>query len=580
MKEHSLNARGLSLTGRLMLTILPILLGVMILFGQQSNRLYADTITNELVEQLELQLDSVASQLSGSLSEINRMGFYVYAHQELRDELARALFHPDDFTAADRISLQSDLIEPMMRMIDSPGNYSYILYPVSGRVFCDYSNVRPLSTFPEALPLEEMMSGGYAHTFYHMASFKQEKRVLPHLCITRVIYYSDRTPLAVLLTTVRADRLEKAIQSILPEEDAYYYRCALENGDVVFEGGVREDDMIFMNESTFGGKARLEYGVRPSLIEEQLAAQNRELVRFAVLMLSAAMLLIAVLSNLVMRRMQLVLRKFSRLTPGQELTEAPISGRDEAALLDQTFTRLYRDYRAGVISQQKLRESQRLLENNLLLSRINPHFLYNTLSAIRWNMPVENWGTIDELVAFYRGILSKGKEIALLSGELELMGQYLSLQRFTYSRKIDYTQELAEGTASLFIPKFILQPVFENALKYGGGEETIHLTFRARLDGDLLIFSLQNDGAPIDEETKRRLNNLNLLAEDPLYNMNFDKDDAFGYGVFNVIMRLRLLFGFGYGLWLERPPEGGTLARFILPACSQPETVMNWKKRD
>ena len=40
---------------------------------------------------LELQLDSVASQLSGSLSEINRMGFYVYAHQELRDELARAL---------------------------------------------------------------------------------------------------------------------------------------------------------------------------------------------------------------------------------------------------------------------------------------------------------------------------------------------------------------------------------------------------------------------------------------------------------------------------------------------------------
>ena len=233
-----------------------------------------------------------------------------------------------------------------------------------------------------------------------------------------------------------------------------------------------------------------------------------------------------------------------------------------------------------MISQQKLRESQRLLENNLLLSRINPHFLYNTLSAIRWNMPVENWGTIDELVAFYRGILSKGKEIALLSGELELMGQYLSLQRFTYSRKIDYTQELAEGTASLFIPKFILQPVFENALKYGGGEETIHLTFRARLDGDLLIFSLQNDGAPIDEETKRRLNNLNLLAEDPLYSMNFDKDDAFGYGVFNVIMRLRLLFGFGYGLWLERPPEGGTLARFILPACSQPETVMNWKKRD
>lgn len=575
MKEHSFTSRSLSLTGRLMLTILPILLGVMVFFGRQSNRLYADTITGELVEQLELQLESVATQLTASLSEINRMGFYVYANQEMRDELARALLKPDEFTAADRISLQSDLIEPMMVMIDSPGNYSYILYPLSEKVFCDYTNVRPMSAFPSELPLEEMLENGYAHTFYNMALIKQDKRWMPHLCITRVIYYSDRTPLAVLLTTVRADKLEKAIHSILPEEDAYYYRCTLENGETVFEGGVRESDMIFMTKSTFSGKATLEYGVRPSLIDEQLARQNRELIRFAVIMLSTAMLLIAVLSSLVMRRMQKVLRKFSSLEPGCELTEEPISGRDEAALLDQTFTRLYRDYRAGVVSQQKLRESQRLLENNLLLSRINPHFLYNTLSAIRWSMPVENWGIIDELVAFYRGVLSKGKEIALLSGELELMSQYLSLQRFTYSRKIDYVQEIEEGASALFIPKFILQPVFENALKYGGGEETLHLHFRARIDGDLLIFSLQNDGAPIEEETMRRLNALNLMAEDPLYSMNFNKEDGYGYGVFNVIMRLRLLFGFGYGLWIERPPEGGTLARFILPACSQPEALMN-----
>lgn len=574
--------RGLSLTARLILTILPILLAVMVLFGRQSNQLYAHMISEELASQLELQLSSVASQLTASLNEINRMGFYVYAHQQLREELAEALLHPEDFTAADRISLQTDLISPMLQMINSPGNYFYVLYPVSEQVFCDYNQVRPLSSFPEDLPLEEMISTGYGHTFYGMTTETKENRTQSYLCITRVIYHPDsaRTPLGVLVTCVRADKLEKRIQSILPEDDAYYYHCVLENGQTVFEGGVREDDMIFMTANTIDGEATLEYGVRSSLIEKQVAQQNQRLVRFAVIMLSAAMALIVLFSNLVLRRMHRVLIKFGRLQPGQELTEEPLAGRDEAAMLDQTFTRLYRDYRASVFTQQKMKESQRLLETNLLLSRINPHFLYNTLSAIRWSMPVENWGTIDELVAFYRGMLSKGKEIAQLSSELQLMEQYLSLQRFTYSRRIEYAQEVGEGVQSLFIPKFILQPVFENAIKYGGADETFCLKIRAWREEDRLLLTLENNGAPIQDEIMRRLNGLNDLQEDPLYALNFDRDDAYGYGVFNIIMRLRLLFGRGFGLWHERPEEGGTRACFVLPACEQPDQLLNWKKEN
>lgn len=574
--------RGLSLTARLILTILPILLAVMILFGRQSNLLYADMITDELAGQLELQLSSVASQLTSSLNEINRMGFYVYSHQQLRDELAEALLHPEEFTAADRIALQTDLISPMLQMLNSPGNYSYVLYPASEHVFCDYNQVRPLSSFPQDLPLEEMLSTGYGYTFYGMTTETVQSRIQTYLCITRVIYYpnSARTPLGLLVTYVRADKLEKGIESILPEDEAYYYRCVLENGQTVFAGGAHEDDMIFMQANTLGGKATLEYGVRSGLIREQVAQQNRALVRFAVIMLSAAVGLIALFSNLVLRKMHRVLFKFSRLQPGQELTEEPLAGRDEPALLDQTFTRLYRDYRSSVFAQQKMKESQRLLETNLLLSRINPHFLYNTLSAIRWNMPVENWGTIDELVAFYRGMLSKGKEIAQLSGELELMAQYLSLQRFTYSRKVDYVQSLEEGVEKLFIPKFILQPVFENALKYGGIEQSLHLKLCAWREGARLIMTLENDGTPIVEEIMRRLNGLNELEEDPLYTLNFDKSDAYGYGVFNIIMRLRLLFGPGYGLWHEHPEEGGTRARFVLPACEHPEMLLGWKKEE
>ena len=135
-----------------------------------------------------------------------------------------------------------------------------------------------------------------------------------------------------------------------------------------------------------------------------------------------------------------------------------LAGNDEAAKMDRALTRLYAQYQSSLQAAFQLKLNERKLENNLLLSKINPHFLYNTLSAIHWRLSGEEAEAIDHLVQLYRGTLGRGRDAAPLESELALIEQYVCLQRYTYSREISLSTDVTPEARMLFVPKFLLQP--------------------------------------------------------------------------------------------------------------------------
>ena len=550
-----------NLTTRLILVILPVVVGVLILFAAQCKNLYRSMTEEEISKQWQLQVDHSAQQIVSLLGEINRTGLYISSNAKLNNQLAKATLRPEKFTREECFSLFRDVITPLFSLGNNPSSFFYTLFPVSDRVFCDYELVLPLERFPQELSYQEMIATGYPIASYHMANVKVNGQAQPVLCVSRVLYSTNGTALGIFNSNVLPSFLESTLSAILPENEEYWYQCVLTDGQVIFEKGRQAEDMLFLS-SAAGDQATLRFGVHSSLIARQTERQNRALIQYAVVLVISAAALIALLSSLVVARTRRVLKKFGKLRPGEPLTVEPLSGSDETALLDQTFTKLYRDYDESVRAQQKMLENQRLLETNLLLSRINPHFLYNTLSALRWKLPREHWEVIDRLVVFYRGMLAKGRQIGLLSNEVELMREYIALQRFTYSRSIDYEEDIAPDTGNLLIPQFLLQPVLENAMQHSAGSETLHLRLESRREGDRLILSITNDGEPIKREVMERLNELNGQADDPLLRFDFNRNDSHGYGIFNIIVRLRILFGRGYGLFYEWPQEGGTRARY------------------
>lgn len=148
------------------------------------------------------------------------------------------------------------------------------------------------------------------------------------------------------------------------------------------------------------------------------------------------------------------------------------------------------------------------LENQLLLSRINPHFLHNTLNSIGLQAAGQGEedlaGTLRALNNLLYHNLGKNK-ITTLRDELCAADDYIYLQsriqKFRYEKEID----LPEGLLDMQMPGFVLQPIIENCFQHG---RTLDL--RVRLDAFVkegrLYLAIEDNGQGIDKEKQERLN--------------------------------------------------------------------------
>ncbi len=115
------------------------------------------------------------------------------------------------------------------------------------------------------------------------------------------------------------------------------------------------------------------------------------------------------------------------------------------------------------------------LEVEKLMHQINPHFLMNTLDTARWLSVSGEKAELTNLLTWLNKILyyNMGKlgTLSTLNEELEAMEQYLKLQKIRYDFEYSTTINVKEGVLQSPVPRFILQPLVENAIYHGLGDE-------------------------------------------------------------------------------------------------------------
>ena len=194
--------------------------------------------------------------------------------------------------------------------------------------------------------------------------------------------------------------------------------------------------------------------------------------------------------------------------------------------------------------QKELRTS----ELNMLISQINPHFLYNTLDTIymlaRINKEETTMNMIQALSKYLRLSLSKGSEIVTVGDELENVKSYLQIQQIRNENLFTYTVDCEVDPEETWVLKLILQPLVENSIKYGfceiyeGGQIRIHIY---KQDGKLILV-VYNSGTPVAREMAEKINALNGRPLSEARKL-FPRNVKNGYGVSNVLTRLRLKYG-------------------------------------
>jgi sensor histidine kinase YesM len=161
-----------------------------------------------------------------------------------------------------------------------------------------------------------------------------------------------------------------------------------------------------------------------------------------------------------------------------------------------------------------------------LRQQLAPHFLFNSLnsiSALIGSRPEQARKMIQQLSDFLRGNIRKEEQQwVLLSEELQYLQLYLDIEKVRFGHRLTTIVDHDEASLGMKLPLMLLQPIVENAIKFGlyDTTETVTITITARAEGNTVRISVQN---PFDPETSR-------------------PKQGTGFGLSSVQRRLYLLF--------------------------------------
>jgi sensor histidine kinase YesM len=232
-----------------------------------------------------------------------------------------------------------------------------------------------------------------------------------------------------------------------------------------------------------------------------------------------------------------------------------------------------------LLEKSRLESSLRQAELEVLRMRLNPHFLFNTLqniSVLTQEEPKLAGQMLTRLGDLLRSALRTSREAETsLRDEIALTHAYIAIEQMRFGNRLEVMMDLAPATLDASVPTLLLQPIVENAIRHGlnGASGSGVLAARGQVPGSPPAFSRS---AVITLHSEIRDSRLILTVSDNgsgLHGKNLE-DLTLGVGLASTRDRLVRMYGNESSLALQPGPEGGTLARLILPfQCSAPREV-------
>jgi len=245
-------------------------------------------------------------------------------------------------------------------------------------------------------------------------------------------------------------------------------------------------------------------------ITDELASMRRLIWTSA-----ASFALLAVAVGLILARQ--VTKPIQRLTSQMKAAEGgdfsvrtEIRSQDEIGLMSRQFNKMIKRIDELVREVRDVQESKRQAELRAVMHRIHPHFLFNTLSTIKWlvkyNQSDKAYEALSSLVLLLEANMGKKGSFVTLAEELDIVAKYLSILEIRYDTGFRLHLDVDPAASAFAVPRMLVQPIVENAVFHGlvpaGGGGDVWIS--AQANEEAIEIEIRDNGtgiSPGDLET-------------------------------------------------------------------------------
>ncbi|GGI43888.1 hypothetical protein GCM10008018_04370 [Paenibacillus marchantiophytorum] len=271
----------------------------------------------------------------------------------------------------------------------------------------------------------------------------------------------------------------------------------------------------------------------------------------------------AQLSKSSTRNIKILEQTMRRVEDGNfDVRIAPL-GKDEIGSLAVRFNFMLVRINELITTVYKEQIAKQQAEFTVLMSQINPHFLYNTLGTVKWyarmNQQLEIERMVTSVIDLLKSSVRRVGEFHPLEQEIVQLNNYIYIQKIGYGDAFQVEYEVEELYLGCEVPYFILQPLVENAILHGiemsKGNGCIRVCAKVQ-ENQLILIVADNGIGMSDEQAANLLNTVTRKESVP---------GVTGIGIHNVNERIQLYYGKNYGLSYESALGAGTKAIVRMP---------------
>ena len=431
---------------------------------------------------------------------------------------------------------------------------------------------------------------------YYMGSSKREFSVSRNIMDTKTIQSADSRILGTLYIDIREDYLDNIVNETKLEEGSQIYIADKTSGEIIYapkdgENGLAENLKTYLKYMDAGhqylktGEDYFIYSDVPDThwkVIQRIPVFNLEnsyekIRNTTLLIIGCGSVFLILVYYFYSKKSSQPIRSLKEamesVQQGNLDTRVEIRSNDEIGYLAQGLNNMTEKLQGHIKKVYIAEIRQREAEIEALKTQIQPHYLYNTLDVIRMTAIThddeETAEMIDGLSGQLKYLMGRARDMVTLKDEIDSVKNYFKIIHIRYENRFSLEIDLEDGLLDLKVPQLILQPVVENAVKYGlrpkEGEGVVAI--RGKIEEGLLEITVMDNGVGMTPQRLKYVRELLGSKE----TVEHPRSKRASIGLKNVYDRIKLIFGEEYKIEISSFEGIGTIVKYRLPVVETGE---------